>query len=57
MPRTSIENTLTSVVIPTGYVNLSSISKLTSSLDVSRFFPLLPDVFHLNGHVLGTNKR
>jgi len=38
------------------YDNSTFIAKLTASLDVSRFFPLLPDVFHLRGHILGTKR-
>jgi hypothetical protein len=28
-----------------------------TSLDVSRLFPLLPDCFRLDGHILGTNSN
>ncbi len=37
------------VAISMGYVNKASILKDDLSLDVTRFFPLLPYVFHLGG--------
>jgi len=38
------------------YISNAFIVNRLASLDVTRLFPLLPDVFHLDGHILGTKE-
>ena len=41
----------------TYYISNAFIVNELASLKVSRLFPLLPDVFHLDGHILGTRTK